>query len=133
MKRAGARSPAAWVWFVAWFFAGSLCALAVLGAFTIGIFVLPIAGVAVVFLATRRGATDGIAGLISGLALPVLYVAFLNRDGPGNICKISASSISCTEESSPWPWLLVAAALILTGVVVFITSPRRRARTESVG
>jgi hypothetical protein len=125
VEPAGARSAAAWGWFVAWFFTGALCALAILGALTIGIFVLPVAGAVVVFLATRRGATDGIAGLISGLALPVLYVAFLNRDGPGNVCKLSASSISCTQESSPWPWLLVAAALVLVGVVVFITSGRR--------
>ena len=44
VKPAEARSAAAWGWFLAWFAAGALCALAVLGAFTIGIFVLPIAG-----------------------------------------------------------------------------------------
>ena len=99
MKPAGARSAAAWGWFVAWFFAGALCALAILGAFTIGIFVLPIAGAVIVFLATRRGATDGIVGLISGLGLPVLYVAFLNREGPGNICTVTARSSSSTLRS----------------------------------
>ena len=94
---------------------------------------LPIASAAIVFLATRRGATNGIAGLISGLGLPVLYVAFLNREGPGNICKVSASSISCTEEWSPWPWLLVGIAFLVVGVAVFVMSNRRRARGHSIG
>jgi hypothetical protein len=125
VARTGAGSPAPWGWFVAWFFAGALCALTVLGAFTIGIFVLPIAGAAIVFLATRRGAVDGIAGLISGLGLPVFYVAFLNRDGPGNICTVTATSTSCTEEWSPWPWLLVGIAFVVLGVVVFVMANRR--------
>lgn len=131
MKPAATRSAAAWGWFVAWFFAGALCALAVLGAFTIGIFVVPIAGALIVFLATRRGATAGISGLVSGLGLPVLYVAFLNRDGPGNICTVSATSTSCTEEWSPWPWVLLGAALVFLGVVVLAVSTRRRAVTGS--
>jgi hypothetical protein len=122
---AGARSAATRRWFFAWFAAGALCALAVLGALTIGIFVLPIAGALIVFLATRRGASVGIGGLISGLGLPVLYVAFLNRDGPGNICKISATSTSCTEEWSPWPWVLLGAALVGLGAGVFVMSTRR--------
>jgi hypothetical protein len=108
-----------------------MCALAFLDALTIGIFVLPIAGGAIVFLATRRRATDGIAGLISGLGLPVLFVAYANREGPGDICKItSGGGQSCTQEWSPWPWLLIGLALVGFGVVVFVTSARRReART----
>jgi hypothetical protein len=131
VKPADKRSAAACGWFLAWFGAGALCALAVLGALTIGIFVLPIAGAVIVFLATRRGATDGIGGLISGLGLPVLYVAFLNRDGPGNICRVSATGSSCTEEWSPWPWVLLGAVLVFAGIVVLAVSTRRRAVTGS--
>jgi hypothetical protein len=121
------RSSTGWGWFLAWFFAGALCALAVLGALTIGIFVLPIAGVLIVFLATRRHAVDGVAGLISGLGLPVLFVAYLNRDGPGNICTSTATSTTCMEEWSPWPWLLIGVGVIALGVAVFVWSTRRRA------
>jgi hypothetical protein len=131
VKPAKAGSAAPWGWFVAWFFAGALCALAVVGALTIGIFVIPIAGALIAFLATRRGATDGISGLVSGLGLPVLYVAFLNRDGPGNICTVSATGSSCTEQWSPWPWLLLGAALVCLGVVVLARSTRGRDGTGS--
>ncbi|HEV7524544.1 MAG TPA: hypothetical protein VGP92_06235, partial [Acidimicrobiia bacterium] len=123
MAPIGTRSPPSWGWFVAWLFAGAACALALLSALTIGIFVLPFAGAAVVFLATRRGATDGVAGLISGLGLPVLYVAYLNRNGPGDICTHTATSSSCTQESSPWVWFSLGVALVVVGVVLFV---RRR-------
>jgi hypothetical protein len=99
----------------------------VLGAFTIGIFVLPIMIGLIALLATRRGATDGIAGLVSGLGLPLLYIAFLNRDGPGDICTTSARSISCTEETSPWPWLVVGLVLVGAGIFFFVVTTRRRA------
>jgi membrane protein implicated in regulation of membrane protease activity len=51
---------------------------------------------------------SGWEGAISGLGLPLLCVAYVNRD-PG--------------DSSPWPWLVVGAGLLLAGVVI-----HRRAR-----
>ncbi len=119
-------------WFLAWFATGALLELSFLGALTIGIFVLPIAIGLTVLLAKRRGSTDGIAGLISGLALPLLYVAYLNRDGPGDICTTSSGGgQTCTQELSPWPWLLLGVALVVLGAVVFIRSARKRAEMTS--
>ena len=127
MAASGTGSSTGWGWFLAWFGAGALVASAFLGALTIGIFVLPIAGALIVLLATRRNAFNGVAGLISGLGLPILLVAYFNREGPGNICNITATSTSCTEEWSPWPWLLIGVAVVVVGVVVFVRSARGRA------
>jgi hypothetical protein len=128
MRLVARTARSGWAWFVAWFALGVMWVLAVLGAFTIGIFVLPIAVGGTILLATRRHAGDGIAGLISGFGVPLLYVAFLNRHGPGTICNVSRNGgQSCTDESNPWLWLAIGIALVLFGAVLFSALARRRA------
>ncbi len=112
------------MWFLAWAGVGVGGALAVVGALTIGVFVLPVAVGLAVLLATRPGATIGIPGLISGASLPMFYVAYLNRDGPGNICHSFADGGSaCIEEWSPLPWAFIGMCLLFGGIAVFV---RRR-------
>ncbi len=125
-EAAAHRTRASWAWFTAWVLAGAGAAFGILAAFTIGIFVVPVAGGAIAFLATRRRATDGVAGLISGLGLPVLYVGYLNRAGPGDVCTVTKTGSTCTQEWSPWPWLTVGGALLVVGVAVFVISTRQR-------
>jgi hypothetical protein len=109
-----------WAAFLGWFVVGALYALAVLAILTIGIFVLPIAiGLTVVLVRSPR-ASAGLPGLVSGLALPVLYVAYLNRDGPGDVCTTHAGGVNCTEEWSPWPFLVVGVALVCAGLALFV-------------
>ena len=125
---------AAWAsasgWFIAWIGVGVAFMFALLGALTIGVFVLPIAAGLAVLVATRRGSSVGIPGLISGVSLPLFYVAFLNRDGPGDICRSFADGGSaCTEEWSPLPWLFVGVLFLLGGIAVFVQVNRNRVRT----
>lgn len=60
-----------------------------------------------------------LGGVLAGLSLPVLYVAWLNRGGPGTVCHTLEGGEGCTEEWSPWPFLgvatlcLAAAGLLL--------------------
>ena len=119
--------PARWPWFAAWFLVGAGFVLALLGAMTIGIFVLPVVTVVGVLLATRRRSHVGWPGVISGLSLPLFFVAYLNRDGPGTICHTFTNGGSeCTEEWSPLPWVAVGLVLLVAGVVVFIATSRSR-------
>jgi len=120
-------SPVRWSSFAAWFAVGAGLSLGILGAMSIGVFVLPVAVAAAVVLATRHRGGDGLIGLVSGLGVPLLYVAYLNRSGPGMICTAnSAGGQSCTEEWSPWPWAVLGAVLLLGGVVLYLSLARRR-------
>ena len=87
-----------WVWFTAWLLVGAGYALSFIGIASIGLFVLP---------------------------LPVLYVAYLNRAGPGTICTTVAGGQECHDEWSPWPWLAVGVILFVVGVAAFIDRQRR--------
>ena len=131
MKRLGSARVPAWVWFIAWIFVGLALMFALLGALTIGVFILPIGVGLTLFVATRRGSKVGLPGLISGASLPLFYVAYLNRDGPGTICRSFADGSSeCVEQWSPWPWLVIGALALLGGVLVFVRRNRSTPLTE---
>jgi hypothetical protein len=117
----------AWGWFFAWLLVGGGYLVALLGALTIGILVLPVVGILTVVLARRPGAVAGVAGIVSGLGLPLLYVAWLNRDGPGTVCTATGAGTDCTDEWSPWPWLVVGLVVLAAGVLLF------RARRPAAG
>ncbi len=128
-----AAAPArSWGWFCAWALVGALYCLALLAAMTIGVFILPFAVVLTVVFVNRPGSRAGVGGLVSGAALPFAYVAFLNRDGPGTICRsfkdATGSGESCLQEWSPWPF--VAAALFLAAAGVYLFT-RRAERTTA--
>jgi hypothetical protein len=112
-------APADWAYFVAWAVIGGGFCVAVLGALTIGIFVLPVAMGAAILLGTRRRGTTGVIGAVGGLGLPLLYVAYLNRDGPGNVCHaLRGGGGSCSDEWDPWPFLVVGVALVVLAAVL---------------
>jgi hypothetical protein len=114
-----------WAWFAAWLVIGAGYSLSVLGAATIGLFALPPTALATILIARRQHATSGLPGLISGLGIPLLYVAYLNRRGPGSICTaITGGGQNCSDEWSPWPWLAAAVILLSLGLAVFMARQR---------
>ncbi len=114
-----------WVWFTAWLLVGAGYAVSIVGIASIGLFVLPLPVLATVLLVRRQLATSGLPGLISGLGVPLLYVAYLNRAGPGTICTTVTGGQECNDEWSPWPWLAVGVILLALGVAVFVRRQRR--------
>jgi hypothetical protein len=120
---AGHRGPADRVrtWpFFAWAVVGAGLCLALVTVWTIGIFVLPLVIAAVVGLLAWGGSrTIAAVGVVSGLGLVPLYLAFLNRGGPGDICSSSAGGQSCITEWSPWPWLIAGILLVCGGAILF--------------
>ena len=62
----------------------------------------------------------GMLGLLLGAALPLLYVAWLNRDGPGTVCTTDGSVTSCGDGVSPWPFVAMALLVAVTGIVSFV-------------
>ena len=111
--------------FLAWPVEGAALAVSVLGALTIGAYIMPFALVGLFILLKWGGDRRSSVGLISGIGLPLLYIAFRNRDGPGTICSSYGSGgRQCTEEWSPWPWFLIGAALVATGIALFVRARR---------
>jgi hypothetical protein len=118
--------------FIAWALVGGAYAVSLIGILTIGIFVLPIAVIGTVMVTRRPSAKQGVVGLLAGLGLPPLYVAFLNRGGPdaggcvqsngGEIC----SGSSQIQQLNPWPWLAVGVLLITVSIVVFLVVSSHR-------
>jgi hypothetical protein len=108
-----------WGWFALWCVVGVGLSLGVLGAFTIGIFVLPVAIAGGVLIATRRCRAGEPFGLAAGLGLLAIYVGYLNRRGPGVVCSTSTGGSKCTEEWSPWPWLVGGLVLLIGGIGMF--------------
>jgi hypothetical protein len=96
--------------------------MALLGALSIGIFVLPVALLATWYLARRDRSARAVSGGLSGIGLPLLYVAAMNREGPGVVCRGQA----CGQQWSPWPWLVAGVLFVLLGLAAYVLSELRR-------
>jgi hypothetical protein len=85
---------------------------------TISFSVLILVGVAiaVVVLATRRAFVPSMFGLVSGVGVLALYVAFVQRQGPGTVCWQTATASGCDEYLNPWPWLVAGVVLVCVGI-----------------
>jgi hypothetical protein len=105
--------------FLGWCLAGAAGCFGVLSLLTVGPFVLLGTLFLCGWLLWRFEFGWAMGGLLTGAALPVLYVAWLNRDGPGEVCTRTATSLSCEDEWSPWPFVAVSLVLMVAGLVVF--------------
>ena len=123
-----------WRWFGAWLLVGAAYAVGLVEILTIGIFVLPVAIIGTVLLARQPASLRGVPGLVAGLGLPLLYVAYLNRGYGGQACHTSGSAAAhtlayqCTQALDPWPWLAVGLVLVAASTLVFVVRSRRSVR-----
>ena len=120
-----------WRWFAAWAGVGVLIPMTILGAFTIGLFMIPLAVVGTLLLASREAARRSVVGLLAGFGAPFLALAFLNHAGPGNVCTTTIDTQSCTQEWSPWPWLAVGLLMVAVSVALFARQREQHRRRLS--
>jgi len=66
---------------------------------------------------------------LSGAGALPLVVAWLNRDGPGDVCTAwsGGQCAAGTEEWSPWPWFAAGVVLVVAGVALSAAATRHRA------
>lgn len=112
-----------------WALVGALGGFAVLALLSIGVFVAPVVLVlAAVGLVSERLRPGWAPGLLLGASTAPLWLAWLNRAGPGTVCETTATSQSCAERLSPWPLLAVAALLAAAGLLLVRHTVRRTGR-----
>ena len=103
-----------WSWFFAWALLGSASAL---GTVSLGPLLLVLTALIGVFLWRRPGVRRSAFGLLSGAGTLLLYVAWVQRHGPGTTCWHTATASGCDQHLNPLPWLIAGVALMVTGVV----------------
>jgi hypothetical protein len=112
-----------------WFLAGAALSSGLLAALTIGPVLWLVAVVLIVVTLRLGGGNASAYGALAGVGATLLYVAWLNRNGPGNVCVSTPTEQSCTEEWSPWPWLAAGLLLVGVGVTALVAlAPQRRVR-----
>ncbi len=112
-----ARRSGGWAWFFVWALLGSAAAL---GTVSLGpLLLLPVALFGV-FLWTRPAIRRSAFGLLTGAGALLLYVAWVQRDGPGTTCWHTATASGCDQHLNPLPWLIVGAVLVVSGFVAHV-------------
>jgi len=121
-----------WWPYLLWGAVGALLGLGVVGILSIGVFALVIAlllaVVALVVPASRSGA---VVATVPGLGVLPLLVGLSNLGGPGVRCSSTATSSSCGELLSPWPFLIPGLVFIIGGC--WLAWRIRAAGTTSTG
>jgi hypothetical protein len=114
-------------WFAAWLVAGVALAFSVVDLPTFGLLVFPFAVAGVVLLAGRHHLDRSAWGLICGIGLLCLYVAYVQRKGPGVVSWHTATASGADTYLDPRPWLAAGLLLILVSVGAFLWRQRRSA------
>ena len=116
--------------YVLWFIAAGLCTTGLAALYTIGVPLVAAGAALVAFLAYSKRLRPAWPGAIAGPAAPLVYIAYLNRSGPGTVCTGSATGSSCTDQYAPWPFLVTAVVFVLLALICGYLRPRpvRRGR-----
>jgi hypothetical protein len=119
-----------WRSLIEWALALGLVALALIGAASIGIFVVPFAVVALVFASDRNrtGAEPVLGGLV-GVGSVCLFVAYRNRayvpcPPPGIPVQARPGEHFSCGGLNPIPWLTVGVLLIAVGIACYLVLRR---------
>ena len=100
-------------WFWAWALLGSATALA---AISLGPILLAPVVVIAWLMASRSSIRRSAVGLLSGAGALLLYVAWVQRAGPGTTCWQTQTASGCDQHLNPWPWLIAGIGLFVGGI-----------------
>ena len=114
------------VYFGLWSLVGAGACLSVLGALSIGIFVAPVVAVLGGVLLVTAGVGRSMFGAVSGVSLLLFFVAWTNREGPGEVCTVQPRFTECAERWNPWPWFVVGLVFLSVGIIAFYWMGRWR-------
>lgn len=109
-------------WFLAWAAVGAGVAL---GISALGIFAVPLALLVAILLILRHHADRSALGILVGMGLLSLYVAYVQRKGPGTVYWHTATASGADQYLDPRPWLVAGILLVAVGIVAFLWRRRR--------
>src|SRR5438552_15787642 len=103
-----------WMWFVAWAVVGAAAAL---GTISLGPLLLIPAALVMALMLANPTIRQSAFGLLSGAGVLLLYVAYVQRQGPGTTCWHRGTTSGCDQHLNPIPWLVLGIVLVVSGVV----------------
>lgn len=115
-----------WSWFFSFLLAGAVLGVGVLALLTVGLLVVPFGLIALLLLATNGHSRSSWPGVLAGIALPVLWLAWLNGFGPGAVC----TSGRCLRGGNPWVFLAIGVLLAVAGCAAFLWLRERAIRRQ---
>jgi hypothetical protein len=101
-------------WFWAWAVVGAAGALGLVSLGPIALGPALLAGIA---MSRSETGSRSSFGLFAGAGLLSLFVAYVQRDGPGTTCWHTATATGCDQHLNPLPWLVVGGVLLIGAVV----------------
>jgi hypothetical protein len=113
-----------WLSFLAWVAVG---AAIVFGFFLFSIFVLAAAVLVGVLVALQPSLRRGALGMLTGAGAISLWVAWVQRKGPGTVYWHTATASGSDQYLDPRPWLAAGLLLVIGGVAAHLwrnRSPR---------
>jgi hypothetical protein len=108
-----------------WSLVGLGYGMGVLTALTIGPYLVIATILVAVVLLVLKFLGPSMAGLISGPGWALLYLAYLNRRGPGMVCAATSGGESCADQWDPWPFGIVGMLVFAAGIATFLWARRR--------
>jgi hypothetical protein len=121
LPKPASRDLAGWGWFCVFAAIGAALAL---GALSLGsLAAVPAAFVAWLLL-SRPKIRRSAFGLLSGAGFLLLYVACVQRDGPGTTCWETATASGCEQHLNPLPWLVLGTLFVFAGAAAHVTRGR---------
>jgi hypothetical protein len=108
-----------------WAVNGAMYGFAVASLPSIGLWLVAPAVLLTLILARSARTSEAWPAVIAGPAVPLVWLAYLNRSGPGTVCRGTATAQSCTEQYAPAPFLIAAAVMVLVSALLFVRARRR--------
>jgi hypothetical protein len=117
--------------FAAWGLVGAGLVLGFVSAALGPLVLLP--AIALLVVLGRRGIGIEATGLLAACGALFLFIAYVQRDGPGWHCATTPDSVECGESADPRPWLAIGVVLVAATIALVAARWVRRNGRSSYG